>query len=455
MKIDAKLKPAALKPRLDRFFAIAGKKLLRLDRDWDPAKGAPVFTIKGQYAARGWTEWTQGFQFGCQILQYDATGDPRFLALGLENTLKHMAPHVSHVGVHDHGFNNISTYGNLRRLALEGRCESTGGLLHFFDLALKISGAVQAARWTAIKDGTGFIHSFNGPHSLFSDTIRSCRILGVAHRLGHVLMGENDKRVSLLGRAIEHILNTAKYNVYYGAGRDVYDVRGRVVHESIFNATDGNYRCPSSQQGYSPFTTWTRGQAWAILGGAEELEFLASLPPSEIAPFGKKSAVLKLIEEMARATCDHYIANTATDGIPYWDDGAPGLAKMGDWRSRPSRIDNPYEPVDSSAAAIAAQGLLRLGNYLGAKTAAGKKYTQAGLTVAKTLLEPPYLSLDAKHHGLLLHSVYHRPNGWDYVPKGKKVPMGESSMWGDYHLMELAVYLKRSIEGGTYLTFFG
>ena len=29
---------------------------------------------------------------------------------------------------------------------------------------------------------------------------------------------------------------------------------------------------------------------------------------------------------------------------------------MPDWREQPARIDNPYEPVDSSAAAIAAQG---------------------------------------------------------------------------------------------------
>ena len=32
-----------------------------------------------------------------------------------------MAPHVSHIGVHDHGFNNVSTYGNLLRLVREGR----------------------------------------------------------------------------------------------------------------------------------------------------------------------------------------------------------------------------------------------------------------------------------------------------------------------------------------------
>ena len=29
-----------------------------------PAQGSPVFTVRGQYAARGWTEWTQGFQYG-------------------------------------------------------------------------------------------------------------------------------------------------------------------------------------------------------------------------------------------------------------------------------------------------------------------------------------------------------------------------------------------------------
>ena len=35
-----------------------------------------------------------------------------------------MAPHLTHVGVHDHGFNNVSTYGNLWRLAREGRIEA-------------------------------------------------------------------------------------------------------------------------------------------------------------------------------------------------------------------------------------------------------------------------------------------------------------------------------------------
>jgi len=43
-----------------------------------------------------------------------------------------------------------------------------------------------------------YIYSFNGPHSLFVDTIRSCRILVISHLLGHVLKSENDSEINLL-----------------------------------------------------------------------------------------------------------------------------------------------------------------------------------------------------------------------------------------------------------------
>ncbi len=448
MNIDAKLKTQDLQKPLARFFDLATAKTEKLNKDWNPEKGSPVFTVRGKYSARGWTEWTQGFQFGIQILLFDATGNENLLALGKKNVDRYMAPHVSHIGVHDHGFNNVSTYGNLRRLALEGKSGDSDDAVKYYEMALKVSGAVQAARWSNISDGTGFIHSFNGPHSLFSDTIRSCRSLVVAHKLGHALMGEGDKRFSLLQRAIEHIRNTFKYNVYFGKGRDTWDVPGRVVHESIFNMADGQYRCASTQQGYSPFSTWTRGQAWVLTGAAEELEFFEAFGGKDHQDFKKE------LLKVATTTADFYIANTAKDGIPYWDTGAPGLANMPDHLKKNSQPDNPHEPVDSSAAAIAAQGLLRLGHYLGPKTAKGKKYWQAGLAVARTLFSDPYLSADKKHHGLILHSVYHRPNNWDYIPKGKKVPFGESSMWGDYHAMELALYLHRTITNEPYLTFF-
>src|SRR6185369_10816893 len=117
------------------------------------------------------------------------------------------------------------------------------------------------------------------------------------------------------------------------------------------------------------------------------------------------------------------------------------------------------EPVDSSAAAIGAQALLRLGHLLAAdgKHGDAERYEQAGLQVIATLFDPdgPYVSADPDHQGLLLHSVYHWPNGWDYVPPGASTPRGESSQWGDYHAREAALYVKRLAEGASYLTFFG
>ena len=71
-----------------------------------------------------------------------------------------------------------------------------------------------------------------------------------------------------------------------------------------------------------------------------------------------------------------------------------------------------------------------------------------------TLLDEPYLSVDPQHQGILLHSVYHRPNGWDHIPEGYRIPCNESSMWGDYHMREAALYLSRIIAGEPYYTFF-
>lgn len=446
-----------LNANIQNFWKLSGAKITCIEESYDPARGAPVFTKNGVYTSQGWTDWTQGFQFGSAILQFDATGETAFLQSGRDKTVNVMAPHLTHFGVHDHGFNNISTYGNLWRLMNEGKLEENPWERRFYEMALKCSGAVQAKRWTALKNGEGFIYSFNGPHSLFIDTIRSLRSLGVAHLLGHVLKGENDRQISLLQRLITHAKTTSKYAVYYGEGRDIYDVRGRVAHESIFNINDGNYRCPNSQQGFSPFTTWTRGLAWAILGFAEELEFLQTLEDEALELLGGRITIEETMLKAAQATSDFYIEYSPSDGIPYWDTGAPLLHKLGDYLSKPADPFNAFEPVDSSAATIAAQGLLRLGQYFRNKGDArnGQKYWQAGLTVIKTLLAEPYLSTEKNHQGLILHSVYHRPNGWDSIPQGQNVPSGESTMWGDYHAREVVLYLQKIIRKEPYLTFWG
>jgi hypothetical protein len=448
MRIDQNISLKALETKLSNFWLMAGEKVLMVDKEYDPSNGSPVYTINGKYTTRGWTEWTQGFQFGIQILTGEILKDQQLLELGDSNTRLNMNHHLSHFGVHDHGFNNLSTYGNLLRLNNQGIFESNAGV-DYLKLAIQLSGSVQAKRWSEVKDG-GFIFSFNGPHSLFIDTIRTCRILLIAGLMGHRMLEENDRDISLIDRAITHGMTTAKYAVFYGEGRDSYDKRGRVAHESIFNMNDGNYRCPNSQQGFSGFTTWTRGLAWAMLGFSEFLEFLNDHEIQHPNLEHVKNTFLKA----AQATCDYYISHTSSDGIPYWDTGAPMIHKLGNYQDHRAIIRNDFEPVDSSAAAIGAQGLIRLGRIL-TQTGdlAGKKYMQAGITTLNTLLSDDYLGIEKFHQGILLHSVYHQPNGWDHVPEGSNIPYGEACMWGDYHMVELC-FLARKINEGKYYTFY-
>src|SRR6185503_4547825 len=102
---------------------------------------------------------------------------------------------------------------------------------------------------------------------------------------------ENDRKADLLKRCVLHALCTNQYILFHGDSAHAYDVRGRTAHEAVFNRNDGSFRNRSTQQGYSPFSTWTRGLAWAVLGYAEQLEFLQTVSdePFENATGLKKS----------------------------------------------------------------------------------------------------------------------------------------------------------------------
>lgn len=455
--INNQLRPGDLRRKIERLWELSANKILAMHVAAVADAPPPVFTVRGQYTARGWSDWTRGFLFGSALLQFDAFWDDTFLKIGREGTLQRMTPYLTHAGTDDHGFNVISTYGHLWRLASEGRLSPDASERQVCELALQCSGAVQAQRWTYAANGEGFIHSFCGPHSLFVDSMRSLRSLALAHKLGQVLMVERDEKVSLLRRLIEHARTTAKWSIFYGTGRDSYDVRGRVAQESIFNVADGSYRCPNSQQGYSAFTTCMRSLAWTMLGYSEQLEYIDTLKDDELEKFGGHDAIDAVLLNAARATCDYYIDQTPTDGIPYWDTGAPGLQYLGQYLQRPADPNNDFEPVDSSAASIAAQGLLRLGNFLTTRGqfADAERYWQAGLTIVNALFDEPYLCADPKHQGLILHAVYHRPNGWDHIPVERRIPCGEATIWGDYHAREVALYLQRVYEEKPYLSFRG
>ncbi len=112
MIIDTYIKSSDLKKSLDNFWKLTGNKAITLDQVYDTSQGAPVFNVNGIYTTRGWTEWTQGFQYIIPLLITEATGNKDMLNFGKEKTIAKMVHYLCHFGVHVHRFNNLSTYEN-------------------------------------------------------------------------------------------------------------------------------------------------------------------------------------------------------------------------------------------------------------------------------------------------------------------------------------------------------
>jgi hypothetical protein len=216
--------------------------------------------------------------------------------------------------------------------------------------------------------------------------------------------------------------------VYYGRGRDIYDVCGRVAHESLFNPLSGTYRGPNSQQGYSPFTTWTRGLAWAMLGFAEQIEFLESIG-AIAGGQGHPDTSIDFMIEAARATCDFTSRSRAPMACRSGTPARPASQML--WRLG---VAPPIRSTTSAGRQFGGlpsrrRGAAPLGRWLSQRGGDGGRHAGRSHRARHALrCERSVPSASADHQGLMLHSVYHRPNGWDHVPAGARTPRGESSM---------------------------
>ena len=251
---------------------------------------------------------------------------------------------------------------------------------------------MQARRWTRTSDGGGYIYSFNGPHSLFADTIRSLRSLALAHRLGHALLEEGDRTVRCSSGSGCTRAATGRFASTRAAGATPRTSAAASRTRASSTSTTAATAAPATQQGYSPFTTWTRGLAWVMLGFAEQLEFLETL-------HGRRARAVRAAAPTLEAD-DARRGARASPRPLHRRDAAGRHPLLGHRRARPRAAAratatgrpipfNDHEPVDCSAAAIAAQGLLRLGrsSSSAAADAGARSYFQAGLTIARTLLD--------------------------------------------------------------------
>jgi unsaturated chondroitin disaccharide hydrolase len=382
VKIPKSLKEAEIRARIERAFDFGVRQLERMLPKWPANKPAPIYTVNGIWTRPDyvWTDWCPGFYAGMMWLAFERTGEKKWREVA-ERYTRALEPRKFDREVHDLGFIFMSTVDRWYRLLNDN--DPTKQSLK--DILIT-AGTVQSFRW---KD-TGedhYIYSFHGPQSLFIDVMMNIRLLFRAHQLG----GDEE----LFRKAVTHARTSEKYLVRK-IGATIMDREGLVIHEAIFNPVRGEFRNLSTQQGYSPFTCWARGLAWATYGFADTFLFTGD----------------RFFLETAERCAGYYLENTPEGGVPFWDYGAPNI---------------PDEPLDSSAAAIVASAFWKLKDIEGTQRCP-EVYRNATLAILETLTSDEFLgSHDPAYEGILRHAVYHRPMNWG---------VDESVMWGDYFFME-------------------
>lgn len=360
-----------LRQTFEKTIEYAEKQVHHLTKKWPAGAPAPIYTVEGKWFRQKnvWTDWTPGFYAGMMWILYEVTGNEGWRKRAIEFT-RPLEERKFDRDVHDLGFIFMSTYKRWWDLLEPGpeRDEVASVLV--------TAGNTQSLRWKETGEDH-YIYSFNGPQSLFIDIMMNIRVLLWAYR--------HSGNENLYNRAVTHARTTRKFIVRED---------GAAIHEGIFNPVRGEFRNLSTQQGYSPWTCWARGLAWAVYGFHDTYLYTGA----------------KEFLETAELCAKYYFDHPVEDGVPYWDYGAPNI---------------PDEEKDSSAAAVLASAFISLADSLPNKA---DLYFGAAAKILKALTTPGYLTTEMKgHEGILTQGVYHKPMGWG---------VNESVMWGEYFFLE-------------------
>lgn len=351
---------------LQEVFRFAEKKLRRLVT-FHPNQ-FPMYTRGGRWVFDGenWTNWCEGFLGGQLWLLYQHTGGV-FWREKAEQYSRLIEPRKFDRSVHDLGFLFWSTWKRWFNLTGDAQVNDV---------------VIEAGRTLALRfqENGGYLSSFMGQQSLFIDIMMNVGIIFYAAQATHD---------AALERVAKMHIDTTRKRLVRGDGS--------TAHEGIFNPETGEFLHQDTQQGWRKDSAWARGQAWALYGFGTAFTFTHN--PEDLAT--------------AEQCAQYYIHHTPEHGIP-----------PNDWDE-----PNPSLPYESSAAAIAASGMLQLSRLSQDKHTA-VSYREYALRILSTLTSPEFLAGEDDWEGLLKHGIYHQRKG---------LGVDESVIWGDYFFLE-AVY---------------
>jgi len=351
------------KDRAEAALAFAGSQLHRLVTEQPDY--FPLFTENGKWKHESevWTNWGEGFLGGMLWILARHTGDAWW-----RERAEHYALLIEHRktdrAVHDLGFLFLPTW--------KAWYDWTGD-------PDKNQVVIEAGRTLALRfqPQGKYLHSFVAPDSLFIDIMMNVGIIFYA--------AQQTEDQALWRIATEHCLTTRRFLVRGD---------GSASHEGLFDLQTGEFLRQTTHQGWRNDSSWARGQAWAFYG------FTTAYQYTDDARF----------LDTARRCAEFYLARTPAHGIP-----------PNDWEE-----PNPSQPYESSAAAIAAAGLLELASAV-SDPAEAERYLAHAIVILDTLLGPEFLANEtAGWDGILKHGTYH---------ERKKLGVDESVMWGEYFFL--------------------
>lgn len=331
----------------------------------------PMYTKEGKWKHDGpaWTHWCDGFFPGMMWVfrRHCEEGSPE-QKYWQEQAIRYttpLEPRKMDRDVHDLGFIFLSTYFRWYKLTRDPQLNEV---------------IIQAGKTMALRfrEKGQYLRSFVAENSLFIDIMMNVGIIFYAAR------ETQDRKLREI--ALRHCLTTRRVLVRGD---------GSTAHEGIFDLDSGEFLRQTTHQGFRGDSCWSRGLAWSLYGFSTSYEY--SRDPRFLAT--------------AEACADYYITHSNSDGVAPWDFNAPS---------------DKRKLIDTSAAAIAASGLLRLCRLLH-DPVKGHFYWATAMHILRSLCQKHLGDKDPEWEGTLKGGIYHLD---------KNLGVSESVMWGEYFFIE-------------------
>jgi unsaturated chondroitin disaccharide hydrolase len=365
----------SLEATVEADFAFAAERLARTADALSATAYPHQTTSGGSWSTTSASGWTSGFLPGALWLMYDRTRDAVWKARA-ERFQRGIEGQKTNTNDHDMWFRVGIPFSNGHRLTRDDA---------YRKVMVTAAGSL-ASRYSA---RVGMIRSWNHPDDfrVIVDNMLNLEVLFWAAR--------NGGKPAWRDMAISHALRTS---------RDHVRADGSTFHVVNYDPSTGTLRSRRTHQGYRDWSTWSRGQAWAVYG------FTMAYRETGDARF----------LETARRTADYFTARLPADKVPYWDFQAPNI---------------PNEPRDSSASAVAASGLLELAR-LEPDGPRAALYRGRAREIINTLSTRAYLAKGTSNRAILLHGTRSKPAG-DY---------DTGLIYGDYYFLAALLRLRPSSE---------